>query len=184
MRTIILILLNALITTSPLLAQPKTDTLLQHMLGRSNSELLKTIISQPDTFRLQIIYTQINRNANNVPSFKNHYFNFDNNLYFNPASTVKMPLAFLALEKLNRIGRADVTRYTTIQFDSSYTGQVRALHDSTSENNLPSIGHYIRKAFLVSDNDAYNRLYQFLGQGPINQWLSKKGYQCCPEKSA
>jgi hypothetical protein len=177
MRLIILLFTTALISTSPLLAQPKTDTLLHNMLLGSNSKLLRTIISQPDTFRLQIIYTEINRDANNAPSFKNYYYHFYNNLYFNPASTVKMPLAFLALEKLNSIGRRNVGKYTAMQFDSSYAGQVAALYDSTSENNLPSIAHYIKKAFLVSDNDAYNRLYQFLGQGPINHSLRKKGYR-------
>lgn len=190
MRTVILLLLTIVISPSPLLAQPRTDTLLHNILLGSNSNILKTlpagalaarrladIINQPDTFRLQIIYTQINRDAKNVPSFENYYYNFDNNLYFNPASTVKMPLAFLALEKLNRIGRANVSKYTATQFDSSHTGQVRALHDSTSESNLPSIAHYIKKAFLVSDNDAYNRLYQFVSQGEINKSLWDKGYR-------
>lgn len=176
MRVIILLLGTVLICASSLLAQPKTNTLLHNMLLGSNSKVLKTIINQPDSFRLQIIYTQINRDADNVPSFKNYYYHVDNNLYFNPASTVKMPLAFLALEKLNSIGRPNVGKYTAMQFDSSYVGQVAALYDSTSENKLPSIAHYIKKAFLVSDNDAYNRLYQFLGQGPINQSLAEKGY--------
>ncbi len=177
MRIVCLFFLSSLIAASLLPAQPKTDTLLHNILLRSDSELLKQIISQPDTFRLQIIYTQINRDANNAPSFKNYYFNFDNNLYFNPASTVKLPLALLALEKFNRIGRPGVTKYTAMQFDSSYAGQVKVLYDSTSENNLPSIAHYITKAFLVSDNDAYNRLYQFVGQGPVNRWLREKGYR-------
>lgn len=174
---ITLLLLIALSTASPLLAQPKTDTLLHNMLLRSNSKLLKTVVAQPDTFRLQIIYTQIDRDAHNVPSFRNYHYNFDNDLYFNPASTVKMPLAFLALEKLNRMNVRNVTKYTAMQFDSAFTGQVTAYFDSTSETNLPSIAHYIRKAFLVSDNDAYNRLYQFVGQGPVNRWLAEKGYR-------
>jgi len=41
---------------------------------------------------------------------------------------------------------------------------------------LPSIAQYIRKAFLVSDNDAYNRLYEFVGQQNINRNLHSKGY--------
>ncbi len=176
MRTILLLLVTSLMTTQPLRGQQKTDSLLHNMLHRSNSELMKVIINHPDSFRLQIIYTQINRDVNNVPSFKNYYYNFNNDLFFNPASTVKMPLAFLALEKINLIRRGNVTKYTTIQFDSSYEGQVRALHDSTSKNYFPSIAHYIKKAFLVSDNDAYNRLYQFVGQRSINQWLHEKGY--------
>lgn len=55
MRTAILLLVTILTISSPLVAQPKTDTLLHNMLLRSSSELLKSIISRPDTFRLQII---------------------------------------------------------------------------------------------------------------------------------
>lgn len=175
MRVIILSFIGCLIN-GILTAQPKTDPLLQNILKKSKSPIVAKIINDPDTFRLQIIYTQIDRDINNTPRFKNYYFNFDNNLYFNPASTVKMPLAFLALEKFNRIKKKGVDKYTAMQFDSSFAGQVKLLYDSTSETCLPSIAHFIKKAFLVSDNDAYNRMYQFIGQESINQWLKDKGY--------
>jgi hypothetical protein len=157
-------------------AQPKTDSLLSNILRKSKSPIVTRIINDPDTFRLQLIYTQIDRDANNKPTFKNYYFNFDNNRYFNPASTVKMPLAFLSLDKFNTINKKGVDKYTAMQFDSSFSGQVKMFHDSTSENYLPSIAHFIKKAFLVSDNDAYNRMYQFLGQESINTSLKQKGY--------
>jgi hypothetical protein len=158
-------------------AQSKTDTLLQNMLLRSKGDLIKTILDQKDTFRLQIIYTQINRDQNNIPAFQNYYYNVSPEVYFNPASTVKLPLAILSLEKLNMLDKKGVDKYTTIQFDSSYAGQVPAYRDSTAKDYLPSIAHYIKKAFLVSDNDAYNRMYQFLGQGTINTALQGKGYR-------
>ncbi|MBC7829135.1 MAG: serine hydrolase [Chitinophagaceae bacterium] len=129
-----------------------------------------------NTYRLQIIYTQINRTKTKQPAFKNYYFNYDPDLYYNPASTVKMPLAFLALEKLNKMKSKDVNKYTSMQFDSSYEKQSTQYKDSTSENQLPSIAHYIKKAFLISDNDAYNRLYQFTGQQTIHRSLKEKGY--------
>lgn len=175
MRFIILSFFGGLLN-GLLIAQPKTDPLLREILEKSKSPIVTKIIQDPDTFRLQIIYTQIERDVNNVPTFKNYYFNFDNNLYFNPASTVKMPLAFLALEKFNRINKKGVDKYTSMQFDSTFSGQLKMLYDSTSENYFPSIAHFIRKAFLVSDNDAYNRMYQFMGQESINQWLKDKGY--------
>src|SRR5688500_10319946 len=138
MRSIYLFLIY-FSSTTVLPGQPRTDTLLRNILACSDDSLLKAVISQPETFRLQIIYTQIDRDRNNRPSFHNHYLNFDNSLYFNPASTVKLPLALLALEKLNRIGRKDVTKHTAIQFDSSYAGQVPVLYDSTSENYFPTV---------------------------------------------
>ncbi|HEX8333171.1 MAG TPA: serine hydrolase [Segetibacter sp.] len=157
-------------------AQPKTDAFLKSLLEQNTHPVFKKVLQQPQTYRLQIIYTQIDRDKKNVPSFKNYYFNYDPKLYFNPASTVKMPLAFLALEKLNEMKIKGVNKYTPIQFDSSYKGQKTAYKDSTSANGLPSIAHYIKKAFLISDNDAYNRFYQFVGQQTINKKLHEKGY--------
>ena len=157
-------------------AQPKTDTLLKQILVKGTGDLVTEVLQNADTYRLQIIYTQIDRTKNNKPVFKNYYYNYDPNLYYNPASTVKMPLAFLALEKLNKMKIKEVNKYSFIQFDSSYEKQTTQYSDSTSENRLPSIAHYIKKAFLISDNDAYNRLYQFMGQQIIHQRLREKGY--------
>src|SRR5258705_7602327 len=82
-------------------AQVKNDELLKNILMANPDSLLQAVLSQPETYRYQIIYTAINRDKNNNPSFKNYYLNVDPHRYFNPASVVKMPLAFLSLEKLN-----------------------------------------------------------------------------------
>jgi len=176
MRRTIYLLLACLGCQLSTFAQPKTDTLLQNILLRNNSPLLQRVLQQKDSFRLQIIYTQINRDHNNTPSFHNYTFNLDSNLYFNPASTVKLPLALLTLEKLHQLRVRNVDKYTAIQYDSSYPRQIAVRTDSTSQSDLPSLAHYIKKAFLVSDNDAYNRMYEFVGQQSINRNLRKKGY--------
>jgi hypothetical protein len=51
-----------------------------------------------------------------------------------------------------------------MRFDSGYSKQTVLYKDSTAKNGLPSIAQFIRKAFLVSDNDAYNRMYEFIGR--------------------
>ncbi len=158
-------------------AQSQTDAELSGILTKSKSSLVRDVIAKKDTFRLQIIYTQIDRDRNNKPVFKHLHFNVDPDLYFNPASTVKLPLALLALEKLNEMNLKGVNKFTAMQIDSSYERQVPAYHDSTSETNYPSIAHYIKKAFLVSDNDAYNRLYQFVGQKTVKQRLASMGFE-------
>lgn len=134
-------------------------------------------MQQPESYRLQIIYTQINRDKNNTPHFKNYYFHYDPQQYFNPASLVKMPLAFLALEKLNNLNKKGVNKNTTLFYDSSYSGQKALYKDSSSINGLPSIAHFIKRAFLISENDPYNRMYQFVGQETINRNLHQKGYK-------
>lgn len=158
-------------------AQTKTDTWLLQLLRSNASPALLHILNNPDSFRYQLIYTQINRDKNNIPAFKHYRLHVDKNQYFNPASTVKMPLAFLALEKLNRLNRDGINKYTPMLTDSAYQGQTAVTADSTSENGLPSIAHYIKKIFLVSDNDAYNRLYEFIGQKTINERLWQMGYK-------
>ena len=55
-------------------------------------------------------------------------------------------------------------------------GQQVLNRDSTSETGYPSIAQFIRKAFLISDNDAYNRMYEFVGQEEINRRLFAMGY--------
>ena len=157
-------------------AQPKTDDFLKELLESHASPLLKNIFQKPDSFRYQVIYTQINRDKKGKAKLRNYYLRFDPNEYFNPASTVKMPLAFLALEKINELNQFGVNKYSTMLTDSSFTGQTKAWVDSSAEDSLPSIGQYIRKIFLVSDNDAYNRLYEFIGQERINRRLHEMGY--------
>ena len=157
-------------------AQLKNDKWLRSILLKENDSLVQAVLNQPEVYRYQIIYTRIDRDKNNHPSFKNFYLNVDPLRYFNPASTVKMPLAFLSLEKLNDLKKYGVNKYTAMQFDSGWSKQTIAYNDSTAENNLPSIAHYIKKAFLISDNDAYNRMYEFVGQQTINRRLHEMGY--------
>lgn len=151
------------------------DDLIENLM-KSRSEQFSDILEHKDKYEVQIIYTQINRDSGNVPSFRSFYFNTSENRYFYPASTVKMPVAFLALEKLNELKHTGITRHTSMLTDSAFSGQTVVLEDTTAQSGLPSIDHYIKKLFVVSDNDAYNRLYEFVGQGEINKRLHNKGY--------
>lgn len=149
---------------------------LEKLLYAQGSPFLKDILADHSRYRYQLIYTSIDRNVRNRPVFTDYSFGVDTSLYFNPASTVKMPLAFLALEKINRLKIKGLTKDTPMLTDSGWSGQTTVVTDSTSRTGLPSIAHYIRKIFLVSDNDAYNRLYEFLGQEYINTRLREMGY--------
>jgi hypothetical protein len=157
-------------------AQEKTDQWLQQLLKSKASPLLKHVLNNPDSFQYQIIYTEINRDKKNNPTFKNHYFNVDRNRYYNPASTVKLPTALIALEKMNELKKQGIDIYTTMLTDSTFSGQTTVTKDTSAENGLPSVANYVKKIFLVSDNDAYNRLYEFDGQETLNSRLWTKGY--------
>ncbi|MFN6373957.1 MAG: serine hydrolase [Chitinophagia bacterium] len=158
-------------------SQTKNDTLVYRIFDKIKHPITQKVLSEPKEFRYQIIYTQINRNKNGKTELKNFYLNVDPQQYFNPASMVKMPLAFLSLEKLNEKKIKGVNKDTRMLFDSSYERQVEMKTDSSSADGFPSIAHFIKRSFLISENDPYNRMYQFLGQGEINQKLLAKGYQ-------
>ena len=157
-------------------AQPKTDPYLYDLLKQSRDSVLQQVIATPDSFRVQIIYTQIDRNRKNQPTLTNYAFNLDSNLYFNPASTVKLPLALLALEKLNDMNLAGVDKYSPLLIDSSQPWQQPYHADSSARNGYPSIAQFIRRAMLISENDPYNRLYQFVGQQQANRRLHELGF--------
>lgn len=137
----------------------------------SESNLIKDYFEKKDDHELQVIYTQVNRDTDNQPSLISYSFNYDSTQYFYPASTVKMPVAFLALQKLKELG---IDKWATMKTDSARAPQSIAQVDSSSRSGLPSVAHYIEKIFAVSDNDAYNRLYEFVGQDYINKSLQEK----------
>lgn len=150
--------------------------ILQQILNQRPADF-DTIIKQPEKYQVQIIYTQIDRDAQNRPSFKTYTVGLDTNRYFYPASTVKMPAAFMALEKLNELKIVGLDKNSPMITGAGRYPQSPVVEDSSAENLTPSIAHYIKKIFLVSDNDAHNRLYEFLGQDYFNRKLYEKGYR-------
>lgn len=155
-------------------AQP--DTLLENIL-RQYPDYFNNILANRDSLHIQIMYSQIDRDTANKPIFTDYYFNVDSNNYFYPASTVKLPVALLALQRLNELRLPGLNRNSTMITESAYSGQTPVYNDPTTPDGRPSVSQYIRKIFLVSDNDAFNRLYEFLGPQYINEQLRKKGYR-------
>lgn len=134
--------------------------------------LLKKISSDPVKYRLQVIYTQIN-NGNGNRVLTDFFYNTDPANYFYCASLVKLPVSILALQKLNEIGiKSDAIMFT----DSSIACHRTVNRDMTSPNKYPSVEQYIKKMLLVSENEAYSRIYEFLSVDYIHENLRKAGF--------
>lgn len=153
----------------------KRKKLVQKIL-MAHPQYFQEILNNPDKYRVQILYTQIDRDAQNQPHFTSYAYRLNSQEYFYPASTIKLPAAVVALEKLNALNIEGLNKNTPLQIDSAYSGHSAVHTDSSSGNQLPSIAHYIKKVFLVSDNDAFNRLYEFVGQQQLNETFHKKGF--------
>ncbi len=146
-------------------------------LLHSRPDSFQKILQNPKIYEIQVMYTQINRDENNTPHFKTYQYNIDKDRYFYPASIVKLPVACLTLEKINQLKIKGLNKYTVFEIDSLREPQTPLQEDTTSSHGKPFLAHMIKRAFVVSDNKAFNRLYEFLGQKYINEKLWEKGYQ-------
>lgn len=147
-----------------------------HDLLEKNKQALSPVIENTTEYEVQIIYTQIDRDQQNIPHFKTYTYNL-NDHYFYPASTIKMPIAFAALEKINQLKIKGLNKHSVMKHGIGSPPQTNAAVDTSAKNGLASVAHYIKKIFLVSDNDANNRLYEFVGQARLNQSLHQKGFE-------
>lgn len=159
----------------PVTDSSKTDSMLVQLL-QQYPQYFNTVLKNTQQLNVQFIYTQIDKGVNGIPALKNYFFNVNPAQYFYPASTVKLPICLLALQRLNELKQQGIDRNTTMITEANEDGQTVVYNDPTTPDGRPSIAQYIKKILLVSDNDAFNRLYEFLGRKYINEQLHQKGY--------
>ena len=140
----------------------------------NKKDILKKVNANLKKYRLQIIYTQITRDAKGNPSFETYNYKVDSSNYFYCASLVKLPCSILALEKTKKL---KIYSNTIMFTDSANACQRSVKKDTTSMNGYPSIAQYIKRMALVSDNVAYGRVYEFLGVDYIHDRLAELGYK-------
>ncbi len=121
----------------------------------SKKAAIKKVMDSSAPFNLQIKYSKIKREGDSI-IFTDYDFQVDSTNYFYPASTVKFPVALLALSKLNSLPNFD--RFTPFYIEG--------------DTVVTTIKREIEKIFAVSDNMAFNRLFEFLGQDYINKELN------------
>lgn len=172
----ILFITLALTIPMTLRAQAPADPFIEKLLQKY-PERFGALLQNPTAHGVQIMYTKIDRNRKNEPKFTTHRFNVDRTQYFYPASTVKLPAILLAMEKLNQLNIPGLDKYSPMITHAGRPEQTEVSADTTAENGLPSVAHYARKILLASDNDAFNRLYEFIGQEAFNEKLHAKGYR-------
>ncbi|OON65308.1 hypothetical protein B0919_24400 [Hymenobacter sp. CRA2] len=137
------------------------------------------VVQHPDKYELQVIYTRIDRDAELKPHFTQYSYHLNDRAYFNPASLVKLPVAVLSLQKLNKLRQQApvLSRQTIMVTGAAGRCQTSVPFAAPADSDrVASIGNYIKRMLLVSDNQAYNRLYEFLGQQYLHQELGRLGY--------
>ncbi len=93
------LLLSLVIVLMACSSRPEEDENFLENLMKTQPENFRQILANKDSLEIQIIYSQINRDAKNVPSFRQFRFNVDSLRYFYPASTSSFRFVCLRLIK-------------------------------------------------------------------------------------
>lgn len=101
--------------------------------------------------------------------------------YFYPASALKLFVATAALEKLGTLRTAtnviDLGEATPLRIYAP-DGPTTQEHDSTNrEGGHMTLGHEAKKALIVSNNDSFNILLDFVGYDEVAQRMKDDGFE-------
>ncbi|MFZ4771801.1 MAG: hypothetical protein ACOYLO_16590 [Ferruginibacter sp.] len=106
----------------------RTDAYLEAILNQ-NPALFGKLLSQKKELNIQVIYTQIDRTAKGHPVLKTYRYNVNPAHYFYPASTVKLPIALLALQKLQSLKSFGIDRNTSMITETGLPSQTAVYND-------------------------------------------------------
>ncbi len=119
------------------------------------------VLNDP-THEVALRYTRIDRDESGRATFET--FSFGSGAYFYPASTVKLPAVLLALE------RWDGGDFPTMNISASTP--LRAADGRTT-----TLRRAIREILLISDNDAFNILFDLVGAEALSAGMQDRGYE-------
>ncbi len=136
---------------------PEQSNALDYALASTDSAITR-VLAKPETYEVQILYTAVNRHGDSI-ELRDYEHRVNPKNYFYPASTVKFPIAVLALEYIDE--KPDLTLKSVFYVEGDSV-------ETTFEEE-------ILKIFAISDNAANNRLVELLGQDRINSRLQQIG---------
>ena len=156
-------------------SETKNSRLLFEILQESKEPIIKKVLSDLNSYEVQILFTRIHRDSLGLPKFERYTFQENSKQYFYPASTVKLPVAILALQKIRKLQSQGIPIKADTPFTVLYSENVIKKTDSTHPKNKLTIAHLIKKIFLVSDNMAFNYLFDFIGRDDANKAIHNIG---------
>jgi hypothetical protein len=155
-------------------SQKKNAKLLPKLL--KHERLFDSVVSNPDVYDVQIIYTQIKREKDKV-NFIDYYYHVDKNKYFYPSTAVFLPVAALSLEKINELAKNnDIDKHRFVRINDALTREIMIYHDTAVKNNYVSFAHFINRMFVSGNKYSYNFCYDFLNQRYLNERMHNLGY--------
>jgi len=162
---------------------------------RAHAERLGPVVGRSEELRLQLVLATVVESEGTPPLLERSAWRADAE-YFYPASAIKPCAAVAALQELARLEPSgwkgakggnplalrkvplpgEALLDAALRLEPLQPGQpVRVEDPSNLEGGAITVRHEVRKLCLVSDNEAFNRLYDLVGQQALNQRMWAAG---------
>lgn len=183
MKTSLTMLLAAACLTACAGATPKvmnlpTASAVELSTLLSSDPRLARVVDEAARFRLQVVLGTVVPGPGGKPRLAQQGFRLGEE-YFYPASSIKLFAAIAGLEKRAELARATqlpLTADTPLVYHPLFDGEERVELDPTNlAGGKITLRHEVRKLALVSNNEAFNRLYELVGQDGLAASLERAG---------
>ena len=137
-------------------------------------DFLRSILKDKDKYEIQILYTEVSKNTLGQTEFSDFQFQLNDQKYFYPASTIKLPITVMTLSKINELRAADSNISLKSKINLSLINNKKEI---IVKDSVTSFQNLIADVFLVSDNSASNVLIDFIGYNYFNSSMSNLGFE-------
>ncbi len=135
-------------------------------------------LADPETYRLQILIAEVTTNAAGQPSLRQWGYRVGAE-YFYPASAIKLGAAVTALQTIEALQAEQHSPdllAAPLTIAPLFPGDPAQTNDpSNLAGGYITLAQELRKLALVSDNDAFNRLFDLVGHEHLNVNLHQLG---------
>lgn len=152
-----------------------SDLSLLDSLFRAERGFFDSLRMHLDDWKVQCLYTKIDRTAEGRPRLETFRLNRDSSFLY-LANSVHLPLAALAFQRLQELRFKGIGLSTTMITESAREEQIPAYNDPRWIDGRPTLGRYLCNLLLLHDKNSFNRLYEFLGQEYIMQEFFRSHY--------
>lgn len=158
-------------------SRPMPTTDLTPML-RNVSRQMDQVLAKPETFRVQMLIAEVVTNQSGRVELKRLGYRIGAE-YFYPASSIKLCAAVAALQTIEQLQAQHHTPdllEAPMEIAPLFPGDSAQTNDASNLNGgVITVGQEIRKIGLVSDNQAFNRLYDLVGHEGLNRTMHALG---------
>ena len=141
---------------------------------RSAGPVARRVLQNAGAFELQIIWSRLRADARaGWRVHQRHEFGVDARRWFAAASFIKLPLAAMIGELLTQAGLS--AQLPALRLTLARAGACAPLPE-VLEAGWPLL-RLLRAMLVVSDNRAYNALYELIGSDGLHRRLAELGYR-------